>query len=478
MLHSFWFEAALEAFQEIIAVDPGCAMAHWGLAVTYMGNPMTRMSPSLPWLRRGLESAERARELAASAPHRERLYVDAVLAFYRDHARRPHLDRMAGLEEAFGALHRMHPEDPEAAIFYARTLVANQAPDDGSYARLEKAAEIMEPLFRERRDHPGLAHYLIHAYDVPALAERGIDAAFAYAGIAPSAPHALHMPSHIFTRMGYWEESIETNARSAEAEPDPDAAVHPLDYMVYAYLQLGRDAKAREVVGRAVDVLDRFYGGLLGYNSAAMPARYALERTDWEAAARLSVPEADAQAYVVAIPRFARGIGAARSGRPEQAREEAAALAELVARLEAEGDAYWATVVEAQRLAVAAWVALGSGEPEEALRIARRAADLEETVEKHPVTPGPLLPARELLGDLLLELDRPAEALIAYERTLEREPRRARSRFGAARAAELAGESAVAAARYRELLELMADADASRPEPRLARRFLETAARR
>lgn len=473
MLHSFWFEAALAAFDELIMGAPSCAMAHWGRAVTLMGNPMTRASPSATALRSGLAAAERARELAARASHREQMYADAVVAYYRDHENSDHLTRMLRLEAALEALHRAHPDDMEAAIFHARTLVANAPPDDHTFERLLRAARLMDPLFRDHRQHPGLAHYLIHAYDVPQLAEQGREAAFAYASIAPAAPHALHMPSHIFTRLGYWDESIETNARSAQAEPVPDAAVHPMDYMVYAYLQQGRTADAREVVSRAVvNASEQFYGGLLGYNFVAMQARYALELDAWSDAAQLRVPTGSLP-YIEAVTRFSRGIGAARSDRIAQARDEVATLVRLVDALKAANDNYWSTVVDAQRLVVQAWITRADGTIDEALRTAREAADLEETVEKHPVTPGPILPARELLGDMLLELGRAAEAQSEYERVLQREPRRSRALYGAARAAEAAGRHDAAAAHYRELLEVMTKGEPDRPAIRAAGRFLE-----
>jgi tetratricopeptide (TPR) repeat protein len=469
MLHSFWFVEAVEAFQSIAAADPSCAMAYWGIAMTEMGNPMARVMPAETVLREGAAAAARAVELAPNASHRERMYIDAVDAYYRTEG--DLASRMRAHEEALEALHSTHPEDAEATIFYARSVIANAPPTDLTFARQMVGAQLLEPLFEERPDHPGLAHYLIHAYDAPALADRATDAAFAYADIAPSAPHALHMPSHIFTRLGYWEESIETNRRSAEAEPVPDAAVHPMDYMVYAYLQLGRDAAAKEVVDRAVQNPDRYYGGVLGYNFAAMPARYALERNAWADAATLRIP-VDASPYVEAITRFARAIGAARGGQAEAAPAEIEALARLEAALQSQGDAYWATIVGAQRIAASAWDAHARGDDAAALRLAEEAASLEETVEKHPVTPGPILPARELQGDLLLELDRPAEALIAYETTLVREPNRARTIYGAARAAELAGDRDKAGEHYDALLTLMSGADQSRPELAEARRFL------
>lgn len=471
MLHSFWFESARSAFAAIIEAEPQCAMAHWGIAMTLLGNPMTRATPPAASLQEGAAAAARAADLAGSASHREQMYIDAVRSYYADHESRDHLTRMASLEQAFATLHDAHPEDMEAAIFHARTVVANASPADSTFSAQLRGAAIMQPLFDEHPDHPGLAHYLIHAYDTPQLAGRGEKAAFAYADIAPSAPHALHMPSHIFTRLGYWDESIETNTRSARAEPDSNAAVHPLDYMVYAYLQQGRDAEARRVLARVTRIDDSYYGGLLGYNFTAMPARFAVERGAWAEAAALEVPRG-ATPYVQALTHFARAIGAARSGDPEAARADADALARLKAELDAAKDSYWSTVVEAQRLAASAWVARATGDDAAGLRLARQAAELEETVEKHPVTPGPLLPARELEGDMLLELGRPRDALAAYERTLQREPRRARALFGAARAAEQAGDAATAAARYRELVELMARGEASRPELVAARGYL------
>lgn len=471
MLHSFWFVAADSAFAAIAERDPQCAMAHWGRAVALTGNPMTRAAPSAAALAEGRVAIERAHELEGTASHREQMYIDAVQAYYTDYETRDHMTRMHATEDAFAALHAAHPEDMEATIFYARTMVANAPPDDKTFARQLEAARLMEPLFERHPDHPGLAHYLIHAYDAPPLASEGATAAFAYAGIAPAAPHALHMPSHIFTRLGYWDESIATNARSAQAEPDPNAAVHPMDYMVYAFLQQGRDAEAHDVVTRAVQNDDRLYGGLLGYNFTAMPARYALERDAWTEAAGLRVP-VGALPYVEAITHFARGIGAARSDNVEPAVQEVAALEMLAQKLEAANDSYWTTIVNAQRLAVSAWIEHARGNDAEALRLAQEASRLEGSVEKHPVTPGPILPARELEGDLLLALGQPAQALAAYNATLEVEPRRARALAGAARAAADAGDAAAAATYYGALLDVMAKATAERPALQAARAYL------
>lgn len=471
MLHSFWFERAETEFRGVTDADPQCAMAHWGMAMTLWGNPMTRTAPPPERQTAAADAVARARELSADASHREQMYVAAAAALYDGRETRGHLERMQAHEDALRALLEMHPDDPEAAIFLGRIMVANSPPSDLTFSRQRAAAALMEPVFERMPDHPGLAHYIIHAFDAPPIASEGLEAARRYAGIAPAAPHALHMPSHIFTRLGHWQESVETNRRSAAAEPVPDAAVHPMDYLVYAHLQLGQDEAAGQIVATARAIPDRYYAGLLGYNFAAMHARYALERDRWGDAAAVPVPTG-ALPYVEAVARFARALGSARRGDAPRARAELQALAELGTRLEDGGDSYWATVVGAQHLAASAWEARARNENEEALRLAREAARLEATVEKHPVTPGPLLPARELLGDLLLELDRPAEALEAYRRTLEREPRRARALYGAARAAEAAGDARTARQLYGELLELMAEADAGKPEVAAARRYL------
>jgi tetratricopeptide (TPR) repeat protein len=468
-LHSFWFESANEEFAAAAAADPGCAMAHWGTAMTLWGNPMARVSPSEDQTGKALAALEQAEALAVTATPREQAYIEAVAALWRDHESVGFLDRMRAHEEGLQAVVAANPEDTEAAIFYARMMVANADPADLTFERQQRAAEILLPLFEAQPQHPGLAHYIIHAFDAPPIAGEGLEAAQRYAEIAPAAPHALHMPSHIFTRLGYWDESIETNRRSAEASPEPNAAVHPLDYMVYAYLQEGRDAAAQEVIGRIDYEEDRFYGGVQGFNAQAMPARYALERGDWAAAAMLPVPEGDALAYVEAIPRFARAVGAARSGQPEMARGDVDRLKVLEDDLAQSGEEAWAVRVGAQRLAAESWVLWAEGDRAGALELAGRAADLEETVEKHPITPGPLLPARELQADMLLESGDAAGARAAYEATLVREPRRARALYGAAVAAQRAGDEPGARLHAEELLELMDRADPTRPEPAWAR---------
>jgi tetratricopeptide (TPR) repeat protein len=468
-LHSFWFESAKEEFAATAVADPGCAMAHWGTAMTLWGNPMARVAPTEANTAEAVAAVARAEALAGGASPREQAYVESVAALWRDAESTGFLDRMRAHETALQAVVEANPDDTEAAIFHARMMVANADPADLTFARQQAAAKILLPLFEAQPEHPGLAHYIIHAFDAPPTAGMGLEAARRYAEIAPAAPHALHMPSHIFTRLGYWDESIETNRRSAEASPVPDAAVHAVDYMVYAYLQQGRDAAAAAFIRRIPESDDPFYGGLLGFNALAMPARHALERSDWEAATLLPVPEENGPAFVKAVPRFARAVGAARSGRPEIARADIDALELLERDLADSGEADWAVRVGAQRLAAEAWVLWAEGDREEALDTARRAAELEETVEKHPVTPGPLLPARELYADMLLESGDAAAAQAAYETTLAREPRRARALYGAGRAAELAGDADAATRHAADLLELMDRADRERPEPAWAR---------
>lgn len=472
MLHSFWFAEAERAFGEVAAADPACAMAHWGVALAKRGNPYAG-APAAANLTEGLAAAERAAALQAGATPRERGYIEAVLTFYRGHGERDHRTRMQGYEEAMRRLRDQHPEDVEASIFYAQSVIANAPPTDMTFARQQVAAGILEPLFQRQPDHPGLAHYLIHAYDAPPLARRGLVAAARYSGIAPSAPHALHMPSHVFTRLGMWDESIDSNRRAAEAEGTSPGRVHPMDYLVYAYLQQGRDQAAGEVA-RGLSALSSSagYSPIVRYNHFAIPARLLLERGRWAEAAALPMPQEQVGPEFLAVPRFTRAIGAARAGQPAAARTEAAELERLEAALRTRGDGYWPVIVRAQRLAVEAWIAHGEGRHAEADRLAAEAAALEETVEKHPVTPGPLLPARELQGDLLLVHGRPAEAQRAYEANLAREPNRARSLYGAALAAQRAGDRDAARTHFTALTRLMSAADPGRPELAEARAFL------
>jgi hypothetical protein len=470
MLHSFWFPEARRVFESVLEADAGCGIAHWGIAMTHFGNPMGGGSGP-EGQAAGWDSAQKAASVGARSEH-DRGYIDAAVALFQDHATLTNRMRMPKYEAAIKRIVDRFPEDTEAVIFYGIYRIANAPPTDLTFAQQKDAAQVLTRLYRENPNHPGLAHYIIHAFDSPPLANLALDAARQYAAIAPAAPHALHMPSHIFTRMGFWDESIKTNRRSADLEPLPAGKSHPMDYMVYAYLQQGRDAAALAVINEVAGVTagEDALGALGSYNALAMPARYALEREDWTAAAALNIPPTGA-AEALAVRHFAKGLGAARAGDVALAKQQRAALQQIVAEMTTRKDPYWPIVVDAQRLAIDAWVAQAEGRGEEALRVAREAADKEELVEKHPVTPGPLVPARELLGDLLMMHDRPADALIAYEATLKREPNRMRTLLGAARAAKAARNNDAATRHYRSLIAIV-DPQTLRPGLAEAKAFV------
>jgi tetratricopeptide (TPR) repeat protein len=406
---------------------------------------------------------------------RERDYIEAVAAYYADWANRSERVRQQARSKAYEELAARYPADDEAQIFNALYIAGTQLQSDQTYSAYLKAAAILEPQFTKHPDHPGVAHYLIHSFDAPPIAGRGLDAARRYAGIAPAAPHALHMPSHIFTRVGAWEESAATNRRSFEAAKkggEPNEAYHASDYTVYAYLQLARDGDAKRDIDE-VSAVTTFNPGVrtAPYAIAAMPARYAMERGAWREAMQLQA-KPSRFAFADALTYFARAIGAARSGDVAAAEKDAAELARLHKALLEGKDAYWAVEVEVQRLAVAGWIALAQGKNEEALKFMRAAADNEDRNEKHIVTPGRILPARELLGDMLLELKQPALALKEYEASQSREPNRFRGLYGAARAAEAAGDKAKAAEYFGKLLAVAKGADGSRPELARAKAYL------
>ena len=453
MLHSFWFPEARRAFESVAAADPGCGMAKWGIALTHFGNPLAGGSGPEAQALGAAAAADALRIGARSA--RDSAYIASVVTLFRDHANVPTRQRLVDYEAALQAIVARHPDDTEASILHAIIMVANAPPTDRTYAKQHAAAAVLTKLYAVQPQHPGLAHYIIHAFDAPSLAHHALAAARQYAAIAPDAPHALHMPSHTFTRLGYWNESIATNRRSADAEPQLGAKAHPMDYLVYAYLQQGRDGAARAVLAELGATREQDYlAGVLGsYNGRAMAARIPLEQDDWSAAARL--PLADDPPSVRAVTQFARALGAARAGDATAARAEADRLGAIVEALRAARDEYWAHVVGAQHRAVQAWIARAEGRHDDALRLAREAADAEDEVEKHPVTPGPLIPARELYGDILFAHGQPSAALAAYEATMQREPNRLRTLHGAARAAARAGDAAKAAKYYAAIVELV-----------------------
>jgi tetratricopeptide (TPR) repeat protein len=478
LLHSFWFPEAIAAFRRVLERDPACGMAHWGIALSLWGNPFGGLrSPEV--LERGREAAEAARRVGAKTA-RERAYIAAVGELYRDAEARDQRTRTLAYERAMEALARQYPDDKEAAAFYALAINGTVDPTDKTYRQQHKAAAILETLFREQPNHPGVAHYLIHTYDVPALAERGLPAARRYAAIAPAVPHALHMPSHTFTRLGYWEDSIASNLASAAAARQagsPGEELHAMDYLTYAYLQTARDRAARRVLDEAEAVRQRMAsaGGYLSAGAfalAAMPARYALERGAWVEAATLEIRPTGVL-YADALTHFARALGAARSGQPGPARAETARLATLRDRLQEARDAYWAGQVDIQRRAAEAWVLLAEGRAEEALAAIQTAAELEEATDKAAVTPGPLAPARELLGEMLLQLGRAKEALAAFEATLAKEPNRYRTLAGAFTAAEQAARPDAARRWAAALVAVGREADTPRPDLVRARRHVE-----
>jgi tetratricopeptide (TPR) repeat protein len=473
MLHSFWFIEGEKTFRAVLAQDPACAIATWGIAAVLMSNPLAGDGPSPQWAQRAQAAIDEGRRSGAQT-QRERDYIDAVAAYYQDWANRPERARQHSRAKAFEGLAARYPDDAEAQIFHALYLASTQSLDDQTYEAYLKAAEILEQQFVRHPAHPGVAHYLIHCYDAPPIAQKGLAAARRYAGIAPGVPHALHMPSHIFTRVGAWAESAATNERSAVAaqrDNDPDDELHAMDYMVYAYLQLARDSDARRVVQDAALVPGAYpMRSMNPYPIAAIPARYALERADWRQAMMLQ-PPASKFLNAEALTHFARALGAARSGDPDAAMRDVQQLGVLRDAIKRAKNDYWATEVEVSRLGAAAWTAWAQGKPEEALSLMRSAADSEDKSEKHIVTPGRIVPARELLGELLLELQQPAEALREFETSQRREPERFRGIYGAAQAAAQSGDLAQAKRYFARLVEMAGQGD-GRPELAQARAFL------
>jgi len=478
LLHSFGYEEARIAFNDAAKADPACAMAHWGVARTWY-HPIWA-PPSPDELKQGAAALERA--LAAGAKtERERDYINALTVFYKDFQTVDHATRAKAYEHALAKVCEQHPNDDEAAIFHALQLVAigYLDPSDKTYAWQKKGAEILNRVLPRHPNHPGVAHYIIHSVDYPSTAELGLKAARAYAKIAPDSPHALHMPSHIFTRLGLWDDSIASNTASAKSAVAQAKRLrggggafdqlHAMDYLVYAYLQQAKDKSAEKVLAEmeAITQLDENQFAA-AYAFAASPARWALERHDWKAAAALEVKPAwfpwprfrNAEALV----HYAKAIGAARAGDVASARRSAGDIAAIRKALPATRDYDWSGSLDAQWEAVTALIAYAEGKKDEGLRLLRAAADHEDAIDKHPVTPGALLPAREILADLLLENGAAAEALKEYEAVLKTAPRRFNATAGAATAAAKAGDKLKARAFAAQLLEIAKNAEAARPE--------------
>jgi tetratricopeptide (TPR) repeat protein len=470
--HSFWYRQSKEIFEDVLKADSECGIAYWGIALSLLINP--HAPPPGPNLPLGLAAIQKGQAVGAKT-QRERDYLDALAVFYTDYDKVPHGARVQAYLKAMETLAARYPDDDEAQIFYAITLNVAASPNDKTYSNQLKGAAILEPIFKREPKHPGVAHYLIHLYDTPALAEKGLEAAKRYAGIAPAAPHAQHMPSHIFTRVGAWNESIASNSESARAAKDGkevDDQLHAMDYMVYAYLQLGQDQKAQGVVSEMNAITginpDRFVGP---YALAVSPARYVVERGDWKSAAELQVRPSKF-AYADAMTHFARAIGAARVGNAGAAKDDIAKLAELREKLRAAKDAYWTEQVDIQWQVATAWMLHAEGKYDEALKAMSAAADAEDKTEKHPVTPGVPTPARELYGAMLLERGQAREALTAFEATLRKEPNRLGATIGAARAADKDGDAAKAKQYYAAAVALAENADSVRPELAEVRAFM------
>ncbi len=483
-LHSFWYEEALRVFTAVAETDPACAMAYWGIAMSIY-YPLW-VPPSQPTLQKGTNAIEKAKSIGAKTD-REGAYIAAIEVFYKDSDKLEHRARTLAYEKAMEQIHRQYPNDREAAIFYALALNATAPPTDKTYAQQRKAGEILEKVFAEQPDHPGVAHYIIHSYDNPSTAKRGLPAAQRYIKIAPSVPHAQHMPSHIFTRLGFWQESIQSNLGAVAASKEYAAKVHPeaayyehlhaLDYLVYAYLQGAQDREAKRVVDELQAIKkvqpEAFQAA---YAYAAIPARYALERRRWSEAAALSVqPTAfpwSRYQWAEAVTHFARAMGSARSGNVVSSRKDIEKLESLQDALVKAKDSYWAKQVDIQRRVASAWYLRAENKNDEALQLMQSAADLEDSTDKHPVTPAPIQPARELLGEMLLELGDPAQALKEFEVSHRVEPNRFRGLYGAAKAAHESGDREKARHYYAKLISLCEHADADRPELKEAKAFL------
>ena len=435
LLHSFAYDEADAAFAAVAARDPRCAIAHWGRAMSRY-HPLWE-APSSATLAEGAAELQQAAQIATASP-RERALIEALATYYADPGAGPSPARAQRYAAAMAGVARAFPDD-EVAIFHALSLLATASPADHTYAQQRQAADILEPIWQRNPDHPGVPHYLIHAYDSAALAARGVPAARAYAKIAPSAPHALHMPSHIFTRLGLWDDSIAANIASrdaANARGDVGEQVHAMDYLTYAYLQRGRMADA----AREVATLQSLAGVAgekfkTGYAGNAMPVRLAIETRDWTTAAQLR-PIPGSTPQVAALAWWARALGKLRAPETMPADDDIRELEAARDALRAAGDTYWAAQTDALLQSAVAWRHAAAGEQDAAVAAMRAAADEEDALEKLPVTPGPIVPAREQLGELLLSIGKPREGLEAFDAALAMAPGRAGALRGKAEVAQ------------------------------------------
>ena len=485
LLHSFEFAEAMDGFNATLKEDPACAMAYWGTAIARWSNPFAATIRPPQQVQSGLDAITKARA-AAPKSERERGYIEAAAKLYTDGATVDQRTRVVAYEKAMGALAAAYPKDREASIFWALSLTASALPTDKTYANQLKAGAILEKLYPEQPDHPGITHYIIHSYDVPALADRAVAAAHRYSTIAPSAPHALHMPSHTFTRVGAWQDSIDTNLASAAAARKNNARaeeLHAMDYMAYAYLQTGQDRALKTLMDGIPEIAKAFDPTAVGgaapgsagvFALSAIPARWVLEHRDWKAAANLPIPSQLSRfPYSEAMTVFAIAVGSAQTGALDEARKAIDVLKAIQVNLTQAKETYWAEQVAIQADGAAAFLALAEKRTDDAVTLMRATATREDATDKNAVTPGPLAPARELLGDMLLDLKKPAEALVEYEATMKKEPNRFRGVYGAARAASLAGDRAKARTYYTQLLDICKRADSpGRPELAEARAFV------
>lgn len=478
LVHNMTYHIAEERFASIAERDPDCAMASWGIGLTYI-HPLWADQPSQAQLAKGAELIARART-AEGLSARELAYIDALDAYYSN-ADKPYRERLLAFAAAMKTVYESYPDDLDAKAFHALTHLSTAEPGKVDQQIVDTASRLAFEVLEASPNHPGAHHYIIHVFDTPDLAEKAVDVAHRYSELAPEIPHALHMPSHIFTRLGMWEESIELNSRSAKAAagmPAGDAVSvhypHALDYLLFAYLQTGQESKARQVATdlNAIEMPVEV-GPPSAYHLAAADARWTLERRDWAAAAQIQ-PRQPAEfpwenwPQFEALSHFAVAIGAARSGDAAKAAEASATLQRLE---QAAPEGYWRKQVEVMKLAAQAWTAEAEGDTDEAERLMKASADLEATMLKHAVTPGEVLPSSELLGDMMLEHGNPAAALAAYDVSLKRTPNRFNSLFGAGQAADAMGNTDMAAQYFAQLVEVCRDADTDRPELAYARSY-------
>ena len=476
LLHSFQFKKAIEEYNATLKSDSSCGIAYWGIALSQWSNPFATGMKDSSQLQAGSQTISLGKKAGAKT-ERERDYINAVAALYDRFETTPQSARVIAYRDAMKKVAADYPGDHEAQIFYALSITAAEDLSDKTYAGRLQAGAILEKLFKEEPNHPGLAHYIIHTYDVPPLAGQALQAARRYSEIAPDAPHALHMPSHTFTRTGYWQDSIKANiaaAAAAKREGQTAEELHASDYEIYAYLQTGQDEAALRIRNSLPEIQSRFdpkavIGGAggpsVGYFAlAAIPARYVLERGEWKEAAKLSTHETPFP-YTDAITWFARGLGSARIGQAQDARESVSKLKQIKEKLQQSGETYWSLQVEIQIREVTAWALLAEGKREEARQEMELAAQLEDGTEKSAVTPGPLAPARELLGEMLLQMNQPAPAFDQFQMTLHKEPGRFHALYGAGRSAQLLGNRDAMQEYFHELLGVCQNSDKpGRPE--------------